>query len=73
MSFQAGTFPDGGFYVHGLRVAHSACRFSAWFAADGALLDCERIDSLRRSNPATESQRADIARRADDLRRYAAA
>jgi hypothetical protein len=42
-------FAEGGFVAHKVTIGGSRSRFSAWFSASGALIDAERIDTLRRS------------------------
>jgi len=47
-AIQHSTFPDGGFVLHRITFPMFAGRFSAWFAADGTLLDAEAISDRRR-------------------------
>ena len=51
------TFPSGGFVIHNLTFSCSVARFSVWYDADGNLLDCERINVLRRSSPVSPKSR----------------
>lgn len=41
-------FPDGGFVLHKITSPQFAGRVSAWFAADGTLLDAQQCDVCNR-------------------------
>ncbi len=47
-AIQLARFPDGGFVLHKITFVSENGRFSAWFSADGKLLDAEQI-TLRRN------------------------
>lgn len=57
---QLSTFSNGGFVIHKIYIGESRCRFSAWFDADGKILDCERIDARGRPYPASDKQKAAV-------------
>lgn len=48
---QINTFINGGYVIHRLNSVHSECRISAWFDADGSLIDAERITRNNKSLP----------------------
>lgn len=55
--------PGAGCVIHKARLPESPCKFSAWFAESGVLLDAERIDRLGRANPVGVLQRRALQRR----------
>lgn len=56
-------FTNGGCVAHKLTLPDSPMRFSAWFNAAGHIVDCEGIDRLNRSRPATRRQIIKLAAR----------
>ena len=46
---QKATFRNGDFVLHGIPTRAGASRLSAWYCADGILLDCEAINILGHS------------------------
>jgi len=48
---QIARFSNGGYVVHKIDCPSSDSRCSAWFDADGNILDAERIDTRGRSMP----------------------
>jgi hypothetical protein len=48
---QISRFENGGFVVHKIPCPSSGNRCSAWFDAEGKILDAERIDTRGRSMP----------------------
>lgn len=55
-------FTTGGYVAHKMHVTGSPCRFSAWFTAEGVLIDAERIDRAGRGYPAGVLQRRALQR-----------
>ena len=51
-------FSSGGYVAHKIHVEGMASKFSAWFSAEGDLLDVERIDRQHRSYPVRVSSEA---------------
>ncbi len=51
-------FSNGGYVAHKVYVEGMTSKFSAWFSAEGDLLDVDRIDRLCRSNPVRVGSKA---------------
>lgn len=50
-------FPSGGFVLHKIRIIGSTCRFSAWYDADGKLIDSLAITAKGVELEPSESQK----------------